>query len=104
LPVVSLTLTDEQLQSLDARAEAVGMNRRRYMLDVLFALDRPVTADELFQMVSAKAREGNMRAIEILARKQPVSPKPDADEQSAVDEDDPFAEVDQLAQRRASGG
>lgn len=51
--------------------------------------------DELLTLLGQRAREGNMRAIELLLR-ETGTPLPTA----ATDAADPFAEVDELATRR----
>ncbi len=103
MPRLTLTVSDQQLAALDERAALVGRSRREYLLDLFFSLDRPVDEVELQRMVAGKAREGNMRAIEILARSMPVKATATTSEvEVEVDPDDPFAEVDELANRRAA--
>ena len=53
--------------------------------------------DELLTLLGQRAREGNMRAIELLLR-ETGSPLPSAQ----TDASDPFAEVDELASRRSN--
>lgn len=94
MPEVRVRVTPEELADLDERARFLKVKRSEYVRQLLFADTRPMDERELHGLVAAKARMGNMRAIEILARTTSVPPA------GSVDEDaNPFAEVIEIAGR-----
>ena len=100
MPELRVKLTAEEAAELDARARERRLSRSAYVCRQLFALERPMDERELHALVAAKAREGNMRAIEILARSTPVHAAAAPAEPAEAKDVDPFQEVDELAGRR----
>ena len=101
---ITVRLTPGELALIDEEARQLGLSRNGYVRHALLDMDRPIDDRELLQLLAWKAREGGMRAIEMLARYQLKrgggTAAPVADEPVKVD---PFAEFDELAQRRAAG-
>jgi hypothetical protein len=96
-------LTREDLDQIDKLAAAHGMRRTQYVRFVLLARDHPPMTDaELHLLLAQKARSGNMRALELLAKGKPVAPSQPT--RSDV-QNEPFAEVIALAtKKRPEGG
>jgi hypothetical protein len=104
MPEIRLRISDEEAADLEARAVQAGQSRRDYVRTLLLAPDRPVDEAELRAMVSAKARAGSMEAIRILARMMPEPAAMSAGSSVEVEVvGDPFAEFDELAERRRRG-
>ena len=66
--------TREQMDHLNAKAAEFNMSRTAYVKWQLLGGDvRPMSEAELDMLIAAKARGGNMRAIELLMRRVPVA-------------------------------
>lgn len=93
-------LTDDQFAQVKERAAVHGMTPAQFARWLLLDPAPPMTQTELAQLVAAKAREGNIRAMEILARRVPVGGTP-----PPVDEPAPApagSTFDELAARRVA--
>jgi hypothetical protein len=92
-------LTREQMDHLNAQAAEANMSRTAYVKWQLLGGDlRPMSEAELGMLLAAKAREGNMRALELLMRRT-AAPRLSAGEPEAPAS--PLAEVIALADRGA---
>ena len=64
-------LTREEMSRIDEDAAERGMRRNAYVKWQLLGEPRPMGETELDMLIAAKARAGNMRAIELLMRRVP---------------------------------
>lgn len=67
-------LTPAEMNRIDEDAAERGMRRNDYVKWQLLGEPRPMAEGELDMLLAAKARDGNMRAIELLWRRLPPAP------------------------------
>jgi hypothetical protein len=67
-------LTRDEMNRIDEDAAERGMRRNDYVKAQLLGEPRPISEGELDMLLAAKARAGNMRAIELLWRRVPAAP------------------------------
>jgi hypothetical protein len=98
---VGISLLPEDIARLEQLIAQSGQSRSSVIRDLIVAATgvpdpEPCSPEELVLLLSRKAREGHVRAIELLLTTpwQPKQPKPA--------NDDPFSEVDELAERRSA--
>jgi hypothetical protein len=98
-------LTREEMNQIDEQAAMQGMKRTAYAKRMLLGptlqpeLVRPMDDAELHMLIAAKAREGNMRALELLTRGVSV---PVAGAGEPETPTNPFAEVIEMSDRRGT--
>ena len=92
MPEIRFTVSDEERDDIEKRARRLGMSRPEYLRSIAVLDTRPMQGDELHGLLAAKARQGNVRAMELLARDHSGKLTPETPA-----EDAPFADVIALA-------
>jgi hypothetical protein len=95
-------LTRAKLDRIDELAAERGMRRTEYVKWLLLSPHQaPMTDTELHQLLAMKARQGNMRAMELLARATPPVPAAGGGMVDAPAEpNSPYADVIAFSERR----